>query len=158
MEFTGDPLTPNRPALPLDGTKKVKRDDPAEVDFHTIPVTPIGYGAAKEILSRMTGSEAPAAWQGGLPFTYRITGGEELKVRVMVDQKPEFIRANNVIGTFEGSEHPDEWIILGSHYDAWSFGATDPNSGTAMLLTFAEALGELYKNGQKPSRLSLIHI
>ena len=156
LEFTGDPLTPNRPALPLDGTKKVKRDDPAEVDFHTIPVTPIGYGAAKEILSRMTGSEAPAAWQGGLPFTYRITGGEELKVRVMVDQKPEFIRANNVIGTFEGSEHPDEWIILGSHYDAWSFGATDPNSGTAMLLTFAEALGELYKNGQKPSRSILV--
>ena len=156
LEFTGDPLTPNRPALPLDGTKKVKRDDPEEVDFHTIPVTPIGYGAAKEILSRMTGSEAPAAWQGGLPFTYRITGGEELKVRVMVDQKPEFIRANNVIGTFEGSEHPDEWIILGSHYDAWSFGATDPNSGTAMLLTFAEALGELYKNGQKPSRSILV--
>lgn len=67
----------------------------------------------------------------------------------MVDQKPDFIRANNVIGTFEGSEFPDEWIILGSHYDAWSFGATDPNSGTAMLLTFAEALGELYKKKAK---------
>lgn len=156
LDFTGDPLTPNRPALPLDGPKKVKRDDPADVAFHTIPVTPIGYGAAKEILSRMTGSEAPEAWQGGLPFKYRITGGEELKVRVMVDQKPDFIRANNVVGTFEGSEFPDEWIIMGSHYDAWSFGATDPNSGTAMLLTFAEALGELYKNGQKPSRSILI--
>ncbi|MFN3760560.1 MAG: M28 family peptidase [Algoriphagus aquaeductus] len=156
LDFTGDPLTPNRPALPLDGAKKIKRDDPADVAFHTIPVTPIGYGAAKEILSRMTGSEVPAEWQGGLPFTYRITGGEELKVRVMVDQKPDFIRANNVIGTFVGKDFPDEWIILGSHYDAWSFGATDPNSGTAMLLTFAEALGELYKKGQKPSRSILI--
>lgn len=156
LDFTGDPLTPNRPALPLDGAKKVKRDDPADVAFHTIPVTPIGYGAAKEILSRMTGSEAPEAWQGGLPFKYKLTGGADLKVRVMVDQKPDFIRANNVVGTFEGSEFPDEWIILGSHYDAWSFGATDPNSGTAMLLTFAEALGELYKNGQKPSRSILI--
>nr|WP_287936649.1 M28 family peptidase [Algoriphagus sp.] len=156
LDFTGDPLTPNRPALPLDGAKKIKRDDPADVAFHTIPVTPIGYGAAKEILSRMTGSEVPAEWQGALPFTYRITGGEELKVRVMVDQKPDFIRANNVIGTFVGKDFPDEWIILGSHYDAWSFGATDPNSGTAMLLTFAEALGELYKKGQKPSRSILI--
>ncbi len=156
LDFTGDPLTPNRPALPLDGAKKIKRDDPADVAFHTIPVTPIGYGAAKEILSRMTGSEVPTEWQGGLPFTYRITGGEELKVRVMVDQKPDFIRANNVIGTFVGKDFPDEWIILGSHYDAWSFGATDPNSGTAMLLTFAEALGELYKKGQKPSRSILI--
>lgn len=156
LDYTGDPLTPNEPALPLDEPEKVDRLDPKDVAFHTIPVTPIGYGAAKEILSRMTGSEVPEAWQGGLPFTYRITGGTELKVRVMVDQKPDFIRANNVVGTFEGSEFPDEWIILGSHYDAWSFGATDPNSGTAMLLTLAEALGELYKNGQKPSRSILI--
>jgi N-acetylated-alpha-linked acidic dipeptidase len=156
LDFTGDPLTPNRPALPLDGSKKIKRDDPAKVDFHTIPVTPIGYGAAKEILSRMTGSEVPETWKGGFDFTYRITGGSELKVRVMVDQKPEFIRANNVVGTFVGKDFPDEWIIMGSHYDAWSFGATDPNSGTAMLLTFAEALGDLYKNGQKPSRSILI--
>ncbi|MDP2039565.1 MAG: M28 family peptidase [Algoriphagus sp.] len=156
LDYTGDPLTPNVPALPLVGPEKVKRLDPKDVAFHTIPVTPIGYGAAKEILSRMTGSEVPEAWQGGLPFNYRITGGPELKVRVMVDQKPDFIRANNVVGTFQGSEFPNEWIILGSHYDAWSFGATDPNSGTAMLLTFAEALGELYKNGQKPARSILI--
>lgn len=156
LDYTGDPLTPNVPALPLDGPEKVKRLDPKDVAFHTIPVTPIGYGAAKEILSRMTGSEVPEAWQGGLDFKYRITGGPELKVRVMVDQKPDFIRANNVVGTFQGSEFPNEWIILGSHYDAWSFGATDPNSGTAMLLTFAEALGELYKNGQKPARSILI--
>ena len=156
LDFTGDPLTPGRPALPLDGKEKVKRDDPADVAFHTIPVTPIGYGSAKEILSRMTGSEVPEAWQGGFDFKYRVTGGSELKIRVMVDQKPDFIRANNVVGTFVGKDHPDEWIILGSHYDAWSFGATDPNSGTAMLLTFAEALGDLYKSGQKPSRSILI--
>jgi N-acetylated-alpha-linked acidic dipeptidase len=156
LDYTGDPLTPGKPALPLDGPEKVERLDPKDVAFHKIPVTPIGYGAAKEILSRMTGSEAPEAWQGGLDFKYRITGGEGLKVRVMVDQKPEFIRANNVVGTFEGSDFPNEWIILGSHYDAWSFGATDPNSGTAMLLTFAEALGDLYKKGQQPARSILI--
>lgn len=156
LDYTGDPLTPNVPALPLDGPEKVDRLDPKDVPFHTIPVTPIGYGAAKEILSRMTGTDVPEAWQGGLPFPYKLTGGPELKVRVMVDQKPDFIRANNVVGTFVGKDFPDEWIIMGSHYDAWSFGATDPNSGTAMLLTFAEALGELYKNGQKPSRSILI--
>ena len=156
LDYTGDPLTPNVPALPLDGPEKVDRLDPKDVPFHTIPVTPIGYGAAKEILSRMTGADVPEAWQGGLPFPYKLTGGPELKVRVMVDQKPDFIRANNVVGTFVGKDFPDEWIIMGSHYDAWSFGATDPNSGTAMLLTFAEALGELYKNGQKPSRSILI--
>ena len=39
LDFTGDPLTPFEPALPLDGKKKVQRMDPQEVGFHTIPVT-----------------------------------------------------------------------------------------------------------------------
>lgn len=156
LDYTGDPLTPFEPALPLDGDKKVKRLDPKDVAFHTIPVSPIGYGAAKEILSRMKGSTVPEEWQGGLPFEYKVTGGPELKVRVKVEQPVDYIRANNVVGKFEGSEFPDEWIILGSHYDAWSFGATDPNSGTAMMLTLTEAIGELIKNGERPKRSILI--
>ncbi|WP_057936476.1 M28 family peptidase [Algoriphagus resistens] len=156
LDYTGDPLTPFEPALPLDGDKKVKRLDPKDVAFHTIPVSPIGYGAAKEILSRMKGSSVPEEWQGGLPFEYKLTGGSELKVRVKVEQPVDYIRANNVVGKFEGSEFPDEWIILGSHYDAWSFGATDPNSGTAMMLTLAEAIGELIKDGVRPKRSILI--
>ena len=156
LDYTGDPLTPFEPALPLDGDKKVKRLDPKDVAFHTIPVSPIGYGAAKEILSRMKGSSVPEEWQGGLPFEYKLTGGSDLKVRVKVDQPVDYIRANNIVGKFEGSEFPDEWIILGSHYDAWSFGATDPNSGTAMMLTLAEAIGELVKNGEVPKRSILI--
>ncbi|WP_439487370.1 M28 family peptidase [Algoriphagus sp.] len=156
LNYTGDPLTPFQPALPLDGDKQVKRLDPKDVAFHTIPVTPIGYGAAKEILSRMKGSSVPEEWKGGLPIDYRITGGQDLKVRVKVDQPIDFVRANNIVGKFQGSEYPDEWIILGSHYDAWSFGATDPNSGTAMMLTLAEAIGELVKKGERPKRSILI--
>lgn len=156
LDYTGDPLTPNVPALPRDGKEQVERLDPKDVAFHTIPVSPIGYGAAKEILSRMIGETVPESWQGGLPFEYKIQGGDLLKVRVKVDQPVGFVRANNVVGTFEGSQYPDEWLILGSHYDAWSFGATDPNSGTAMMLTLAEAIGELIRNGQRPSRSILI--
>ncbi|MDN3204560.1 M28 family peptidase [Algoriphagus sediminis] len=156
MPFTGDPLTPFKPALPRDGDKKVKRKDPSEMPFHTIPVSPIGYGAAKEILSRMTGKVAPEAWQGGLDFEYKVEGGEELEVRLMVDQPIDFIRANNVVGKFTGTTNPDEWIILGCHYDAWSFGATDPNSGTAMLLTLSEALGDLIDNGGELKRSVMI--
>ncbi|MFW6010664.1 MAG: M28 family peptidase, partial [Gemmatimonadota bacterium] len=58
----------------------------------------------------------------------------------------------NVVGTLQGTEHPDEWIVLGSHYDAWTFGAVDPNSGTAMLLALAEALGALVEDGCRPER------
>ena len=45
-DFTGDPLTPFEPALPLDGKKKIKRLDPKDAQLHTIPVTPISYGEA----------------------------------------------------------------------------------------------------------------
>ena len=34
-DFTGDPLTPFEPALPLDGKKKVKRLDPKDAQLHT---------------------------------------------------------------------------------------------------------------------------
>jgi N-acetylated-alpha-linked acidic dipeptidase len=155
-DFTGDPLTPFEPALPLDGDKKIERLDPKDAQLHSIPVTPIGYGAAQEILSKMTGDPVPTAWQGGLPFTYRITGGRVLKVRLMVEQKRDFVLVNNVIGTLKGSEYPDEWVVLGCHYDAWGFGATDPNSGTAMLLSLSETLGKLAKAGKGPKRSIMI--
>lgn len=153
LDYTGDPLTPFEPALPVDGTAKVKRLAPEEVKgLHTIPVTPVGYGTASEILGRMTGRPVPENWQGGLPFTYRLEGGEKLQVRLHVEQPRGMVRVENVIGTLEGSTFPDEWIILGSHYDAWEFGATDPNSGTAMLLTLADALGDMVKKGYRPQR------
>ncbi|SFR33312.1 N-acetylated-alpha-linked acidic dipeptidase [Robiginitalea myxolifaciens] len=155
-DFTGDPLTPFEPALPLDGKKKINRMDPAEASLPRIPVLPLPYGSAKEILGRMSGQVVPSGWQGGLPFTYRLEGGDELLVRIAVDQKRDFVRVNNIIGTFRGTTHPDEWIILGCHYDAWAFGATDPNSGTAMLISLSETLGKLAKQGMAPKRSILI--
>jgi len=155
-DFTGDPLTPFEPALPLDGKKKIKRLDPKDAQLHTIPVTPIGYGEAEKILMQMKGKVVPQSWQGGLPFTYRLEGGSSLTVRLKVDQKIDFVRASNVIGMLRGSEAPDEWIILGCHLDAWGFGATDPNSGTAMLLSLSETLGVLKDKGYKPKRSILI--
>ncbi len=121
------PLTPFVPALPVDGDRHVERLDPADVPLHTIPVLPLGYNAASEILSRMTGEAAPEEWQGGLNLIYRIAGGPDLTVRVRVDQPKALTRAINIVGTLEGTEFPDEWFILGSHYDPWGFGAVDPN-------------------------------
>lgn len=156
VDWTGDALTPFEPALPLDSKTKIKRLKPEDVGLHTIPVTPISYGSAKEIIGRMTGRPVPVSWQGGLPYTYRLEGGTDLKVRLKVQQEKGFVRANNVIGTVKGSEFPDEWVILGCHYDAWSFGSTDPNSGTAMLLSLSETLGKLVKEGFSPARSIMI--
>lgn len=38
-----------------------------------------------------------------------------------------------MIGYIWGSEYPDEWVILGNHYDAWVHGTIDPNSGTSVM-------------------------
>jgi N-acetylated-alpha-linked acidic dipeptidase len=152
----GDPLTPNGPSLPTDSDADVERLDPDEADLPRIPVTPLPHASALEILGRMQGEAVPNGWQGGLPFAYRVTGGPDLTVRLSVDQPKQLTRATNIVGRIEGTTFPDEWIILGSHFDAWTFGATDPNSGTAMLLTLADALGSLVDNGCQPRRSVLI--
>jgi N-acetylated-alpha-linked acidic dipeptidase len=156
LPWTGDPLTPFVPALPLDGPVQVQRLQPDSVGFHTIPVLPIGFGAAREILSRMTGVAAPAAWRSGIDVEHRLSGGTALRVRVNVQQRLDYTRAVNVIGTVRGRELPDEWVILGAHYDPWGFGAHDPNGGTAALLTLADALGRLAQQGCAPRRSIMI--
>ncbi|MFD0930980.1 M28 family peptidase [Psychroflexus salinarum] len=155
-DWTGDPLTPYEPALPRDHKNAPDRLDPKDAGLHTIPVTPISYGAADHIFKHMKGEVVPQNWQGGLPYTYRLQGAADLKVRLKVDQPKEFTEVYNIVGTLKGKTHPDEWIILGCHYDAWAFGATDPNSGTAMLLSLSETLGEMAKNGKRPDRSILI--
>ncbi|GLJ31718.1 hypothetical protein SUGI_0637510 [Cryptomeria japonica] len=40
----------------------------------------------------------------------------------------------NVFAVIRVSEEPDRFVILGNHRDAWTYGAVDPNSGTAALL------------------------
>ncbi|MBT5829841.1 MAG: M28 family peptidase [Candidatus Latescibacteria bacterium] len=147
LPYPGDPLTPGQPAL-----SDTQRLDVSDVALPKIPVAPLPYGSAIEIIKHMAGQPVPYAWQGGLPFTYRITGGSELTVRVCVHQTCEQTKATNVIGTLWGNEKPDEWIILGCHYDAWAFGTSDPNSGTALLLTLSEALGKLKATGHHPKR------
>lgn len=43
----------------------------------------------------------------------------------------------------------DRQVILGNHRDAWVFGAVDPNSGTAGLMSLAKVIGQLRKdNGE----------
>jgi N-acetylated-alpha-linked acidic dipeptidase len=156
-DYYGDPLTPFEPAHPVDGDISIDRLDPDEVDFHTIPIAPLPYASAQKILEQMDGTPVPDQnWQGGLPFTYRMTSNTPIEVNVKVDQPAELKPITNVIGVIEGSEYPDEWIILGSHFDAWGFGAIDPNSGTAMLLSVADVLGEMVQNGYQPKRSIMI--
>jgi len=146
----GDPQTPFK-----ESREGVERVDPRELDLPTIPVQPIGYDAASEILSRMRGAPVPSGWQGALPFAYRVEGGRELRVRLRVEQAREVIETFNVIGRLEGARWPDEQVIIGSHHDAWNFGAADPLAGTICTIEAARAFGELASRGMPPQRTVL---
>lgn len=154
LDYPGDPLTPFVDASPApmeDG----ERLDPADVALPTIPVQPIGWGAAWEIVRRMTGESAPGDWQGGLPTHYRLGSNEEgdsLKLRIQVEQERRLVDTANVVGTLRGTESPDEWVVVGSHHDAWSFGAGDPNSGSMLVTEAARAFAEAAKRGVRPKR------
>jgi len=50
----------------------------------------------------------------------------------------------------------DEVVILGNHRDAWVYGASDPNSGTASVYEIVKGFGKLLEAGWKPLRSILI--
>ena len=147
LAYPGDPLTPFRPA-----TKDAERLDPRKVGLPTIPVQPIGWQAAHQILSRMDGPEVPKGWQGGLPFRYRLTARETLTARLQVEQPRKITPSANVLATIRGAVHPDEMIIVGCHFDAWTFGSGDPQAGTIVLYEIARAFGEAATKGMRPAR------
>lgn len=43
--------------------------------------------------------------------------------------------------------YTDHLVILGNHRDAWTFGAIDPNSGTAVLMELARIMGDMKTKG-----------
>lgn len=43
-------------------------------------------------------------------------------------------------GEIRGAVHPDEFILVGGHYDAWHYGATDNATGNASILELARVL------------------
>jgi N-acetylated-alpha-linked acidic dipeptidase len=148
--YPGDPLTPG-----IGATKDAKRLPLNEVTTLTkIPVLPISYADAQPLLAAIAGRDAPERWRGGLPIAYHVGPGPakvHLKVQFNWDMKPLY----NVIARIPGSAYPDEWIIRGSHHDAWVNGAEDPVSSTVAILEEARALGTLLKQGWTPRRTIL---
>jgi N-acetylated-alpha-linked acidic dipeptidase len=142
----GDPLTPGRPAR-----KGTPRLAPKDAGLPRIPIQPLSYRDALPILESLRGPAAPKDWIGGLPIEYRIGNGET-RVRMALTMDYRLRTIWNVIGTLTGRDHPDEWILLGNHRDAWVYGAVDPSSGTTAMLEVARAFGELRKTGWQPRR------
>jgi N-acetylated-alpha-linked acidic dipeptidase len=145
--YPGDPSTPDRPSRP--GVERIPTD--RITTFSPIPVQPMSYRDASQILQRLKGAVTPGEWRGSLPMTYHAgPGPAKVHMRLQMDYGQR--RLINVVGKLTGSVEPDEWIIVGSHRDAWVFGASDSVSGHVSMMAAARAFGELAKKGWKPRR------
>ena len=147
FQHASDPLTPGWAA-----TEDADRIDiDKATDLPKIPVIPIAYKDAKPLLETLSGPNVPPSWQGGLPLAYHIGPGPAT-VHMKIKCEHKIRKIHNVIATLEGSEFPDEWVILGNHHDAWIYGAADPSSGTTSLLEIAKCMGELAQQDIRPKR------
>ena len=146
---TGDPTTPGTPSRP--GAKRIP---PAQSGVAKIPVVPISYGNAAELLRDIRGTRIPQTWQGGLPFRYHIGPGPvSARVAVATDTATAPYKTIwNTFGIIRGTEFPDEMVLIGGHRDAWGPGAGDNVSGTVSVLEAARAVADLARRGMRPKR------
>jgi N-acetylated-alpha-linked acidic dipeptidase len=149
LNGAGDPATPGYASK---GT--APRIAEARMDIPHIPVVPISYGNAGELLDELRGRDVPQGWQGGLPFRYHVgPGAVRARVRVTDDRATKGTKPiYDTFGIVRGSEYPDELVIVGGHRDAWGPGTADNVSGTVSVLEAARAVAEAVKAGHRPKR------
>lgn len=148
FDYPGDPLTPGKPAI--EGVPRLKPEE--ATNLTRIPVQPIAYEVARNLLQPLKGPVRPRGFQGGLPFPYHVGGTTDVKVRLKTDMDYKLRTIWNVIARIDGEQEKDRWVVLGNHRDAWVFGAVDPNSGSSAMLEIARGFGQLMKQGWKPRR------
>ncbi|RWR82142.1 putative glutamate carboxypeptidase 2 isoform X1 [Cinnamomum micranthum f. kanehirae] len=142
MGGVGDPQTPGWAAV--DGGERLAADDGGVGRrFPKIPSMPISTENARVILGSLGGPRLPKQWMDVDDHALRDhMAGEEKRIATI----------QNVFAIIRGLEEPDRYVLLGNHRDAWTYGAVDPNSGTAALLDIARRYGILLSLGWKPRR------
>ncbi|KAL2758885.1 hypothetical protein ACRALDRAFT_1030210 [Sodiomyces alcalophilus JCM 7366] len=148
----GDVLTPGWESK--DGLPRMNVDQTP--GLNQIPSLPLSWGDAQVLLKRLKGhgKKVPDAWKGGVPGVEWWTGDASSPVVRLKNEQHEVEKQPiwNVYGKIEGVEQMEKSVIIGNHRDAWGFGATDPHSGTAVMLEVARILGSLTTKGWRPLR------
>ncbi|KAF5473420.1 hypothetical protein F2P56_010032 [Juglans regia] len=151
MRGVGDPLSPGWAGV--DGGESLEMEETEVLRrFPKIPSMPLSAEAAGVILGSLGGATFPPEWRIGvghvgpgptiLNFSYQ---GEERVVSI-----------HNVFAVIRGLEEPDRYVLLGNHRDAWTYGAVDPNSGTAALLDIARRYALMMGLGWQPRRTIIL--
>ncbi|KAL7937327.1 Zn-dependent exopeptidase [Trichoderma chlorosporum] len=149
----GDVLTPG-----WESKKEVPRLKVSESPgLVKIPSLPLAWRDAQVLLQNLKGfgHQVPDAWKGGVPEVGEWwTGNESSPVVRLQNEQDENEKQPiwNVYGKIMGMEQSAKSIILGNHRDAWAFGATDPHTGTAIMIELARIFGDLVDRGWRPLR------
>ncbi|WP_299523822.1 M28 family metallopeptidase [Winogradskyella sp.] len=88
------------------------------------------------------------------------------KIELSIENKSEIVASENVVAYIEGSEKPDEFVVISAHLDHEGIkngeiynGADDDGSGTVALVEIAEAFKTAEKVGHGPKRSILfLHV
>ncbi|KAK1266307.1 putative glutamate carboxypeptidase 2 [Acorus gramineus] len=151
----GDPSTPGWASR--SGCERIEVEEMvARGDLPRIPSLPVSAVDGEAIMRAIGGPVAGDDWQGGDGgVVYRVGPGPGvLNLTYIGNQTLATIQ--NVFAVIKGVEEPDRYVLLGNHRDAWTFGAVDPNSGTAALLEVARRFGKLQKIGWRPRRTIIL--
>ncbi len=129
----------------------------------TIPVLQIKRGVANALLKGKTVTQLEKELAEKMaPASYEV--GTVVKSRVALEQVK--VKTQNVVAVLKGTVYPDEYVVLGAHYDhlgygGWGSGSRKPDlheihngaddnaSGTASLIELAEYFGT---SPHKPKR------
>ncbi|OTB06573.1 hypothetical protein M426DRAFT_318964 [Hypoxylon sp. CI-4A] len=148
----GDVLTPG-----WESKKGLPRMDKDKTDgLVKIPSIPIAWRDAQVLLQHIQGfgDPCPDEWHGGVPEVEWWSGNSSSPIVRLKNEQDEEDKQEiwNVYAKIAGVEQSEKSIIIGNHRDAWAFGATDPNSGTAVMLEVARIFGDLLSRGWRPLR------
>ncbi|KAL9319314.1 hypothetical protein ACSQ67_015831 [Phaseolus vulgaris] len=137
-------------SLGLDDSKVLKR-------FPKIPSMPLSAEAAERILVSLGGAPLPLDWRGTLKSSkVRNVGPGPTMLNFTYQGEMKVATIENVFAVIKGREESDRYVLLGNHRDAWTYGAVDPNSGTAALLDIARRYSILLRLGWTPRRTIIL--
>jgi hypothetical protein len=154
----GDPLTPGAASVP-DAKRIYKTNLPGLVN---IPSLPLSWRDASVLIAALnghgavlpdnwTGGEKTEKWYSGTANKPDDTTAPIVHIKNINDENDKQ-QIWNLHAIHRGVESPDNRIIIGSHRDAWCFGAVDPGSGSAVMMELVSIFGQLRKLGWRPLR------
>ena len=154
-QVIGDVLTPgwgskdNMPRMKVDQTKGLPK----------IPSLPLSRRDSQVLFQHIRGfgESAPGTWLGwdvDPDSAHRWTGNASSPIVRLRNEQDEVEKQPiwNVYGRINGIEQSEKKVIIGNHRDSIASGATNPHSGTAVMLEIVRLLGDLVSRGWRPLR------